>query len=59
MYDKVLMFIYCWSHKLSNQDFYERELGINHHTDVDWNKYLREVCAAELLANTYVISISQ
>ncbi|XP_075213659.1 uncharacterized protein LOC142319870 [Lycorma delicatula] len=54
-YDKILMFIYCWSHKLTSQDFCEHELGINHNTVVDWNNYLQEVYAAKLLAKPLVI----
>lgn len=54
-YDKVLVFIYCWSHKLTTLEFCERELGMNHNTVIDWNNYLREVCAAKLLANPIVI----
>ncbi|XP_046663933.1 uncharacterized protein LOC124356778 isoform X2 [Homalodisca vitripennis] len=54
-FDKVLLFIYCWSHKLTSVDFCERKLKINHNTIVDWNNYLREVCAAKLLANPLVI----
>lgn len=54
-FDKIILFIYCWSHKLTAQEFCERELGINHNTVVDWNNYLREVCAAKLLANPLVI----
>lgn len=51
------MFIYCWSQKLTTVDFCECEIGINHNTVVGWNKnnYLREVCAAKLLANPKVI----
>lgn len=49
--NKILLFIYCWSHQLTTIDYCERELEINHNTTIDWNNYLREVCAAKLLRN--------
>ena len=50
-YRDVLLFIYCWSHELTSIKFCERELGIGHTTVVDYNNFLREICANHLLAN--------
>ena len=36
-------------------NFVEHELGINHCTTVDYNNYLRKVCAADLLQNPSII----
>lgn len=48
-FDRILLFIYCWAVQMSNVEFCKRELGINHNTTVEWNKYMREVCAEKLL----------
>ena len=46
------MFIYCWSKEYTSIEFCRTELGISSdETVVDWNNYLREVCAQSLLAN--------
>lgn len=42
-FDKILQFIYWWSHEQTSIEFCERELEMNHCTVVDWNMYLREV----------------
>ena len=34
---------------MTSTQFCERELLMNKNTVVDWNNYLREVCAADLL----------
>ena len=47
---KVVSFIYYWC-----IEFCKHELGINKNTVVDWNNYMREVCAAEILTNPVVI----
>lgn len=47
--DRILLFMYCWAVQLSSVEFCKRELGINHNTTVEWNKYMREVCAEKLL----------
>jgi transposase-like protein len=48
---KILLFIYCWSKKLTTIEFCEQELEINHNTTVDWCNYMREVCADNLQRN--------
>ena len=48
---EVTLFIYCWSRELTSMSFVEHELGISHCAAVDYNNYLREVCAADLLQN--------
>ena len=53
---KVVLFLYCWSRELtsiefSKREFSKRELGISRKTVVDWNNFLRGVCANDLLAN--------
>lgn len=52
---KVVLFLYCWTKKLTTVDFCDEELGISSHTTVDWNNYIREVCAWRLLQSSTVI----
>ena len=52
---KVVLFLYCWSRELTSIEFSKRELGISSKTVVDWNNFIREVCANDLLANPPVI----
>ena len=55
-YRKVVLFIYCWSREMTSRDFCEREIEINKNTvAVDWNNFLCEVFAAELIANPIAI----
>ena len=51
-YQQVCLFIYAWSHEMASIDFCMRELEFGSvETAVDWNHYLREVCAEKLLRN--------
>lgn len=50
-YRDATLFIYCWSQELTSIKFCERELNISPATVVDYNNYLREVCAHHLLTN--------
>ena len=52
---KIVLFIYCWTKKFTTIDFCDEELGISSHTTVDWNNFLREVCAWRLLQTPTVI----
>ena len=54
-YRKVVLFIYCWSREMTSRDFCERKLEIYKKPVVDWNNFLREVFAAELIANPIAI----
>lgn len=54
-FQKVVLFIYCWSKELTSVKFCHEELNLNHNTTVDWNNYLREVCAWRLIQNSTVI----
>jgi transposase-like protein len=46
----VCMFIYAWAFEMTTFEFCKRELNIgSNETIVDWNHYLREVCAETLL----------
>jgi hypothetical protein len=45
-----LLFIYCWAHELSTIKFCRRELNVSKNTVVDFNNFIREVCAHTLLA---------
>lgn len=54
-YREIILFIYCWSHEMTTIDFCKRELNISHPTVVDYNNFLREVCASTLLANPITI----
>ena len=51
----VVLFLYCWSHELTSIKFCERELRISSQTIVDWNNFLREICALSLLAIPTII----
>lgn len=48
-YRQIVLFIYCWANEMSSVKFCERELEIGVHSVIDWNNYMREVCAATLL----------
>ena len=54
-YRNIVLFLYGWSREMTSVEFCKHELGIGHTTVVDWNNFLREVCAAELLANPVVL----
>lgn len=54
-FQKLVLFIYCWSKQLTSISFCDEELGISHATTVDWNNFLREVCAWRLLQTNHVI----
>ena len=50
-YRDIILFVYCWCYELTSIKFCERELSLSAPTIVDYNNYLREVCAASLLRN--------
>uniref|UniRef100_A0A0L8GCZ9 ISXO2-like transposase domain-containing protein n=1 Tax=Octopus bimaculoides TaxID=37653 RepID=A0A0L8GCZ9_OCTBM len=52
---KVVLFIYCWTHNTTSIELCDRELEMKAICVVDWNNYLKEVCAAHILANPRVI----
>lgn len=54
-YRQIILFIYCWSKELTNIRFCEEELGMSKSAVIDWNNYLREVCANTLINNPVVI----
>jgi transposase-like protein len=54
-YRKIILFIYCWSTELTSIVFCENELEIKKTAVIDWNNYLREVCAFTLINNPVVI----
>ena len=54
-YRTIVLFLYGWSKEMTSVLFCEHELGIRKTTVIDWNNFLREVCAAELLAHPVVI----
>lgn len=54
-YRKVVLFMYAWSKEMASIEYCKRELDIGHSSAVDWSNFLREVCAADLLANPMVI----
>lgn len=41
-----IRFIYYWTQKLTTTDWCHRHLSMANSTTVEWNNYLREVCAA-------------
>jgi hypothetical protein len=52
---QVTLFLYCWSKKLTSIKFCESELDISKCAVIDWNMYLREVCADTLIRNPIII----
>ena len=54
-YRDLILFIYCWSREMTSIKFVEHELEICHEATVDFNNYLREVCASDLIANPMII----
>ena len=52
---KVVLFIYCWSRELTSIKFCNNELDMSPPAVVDWNNYLREVCADQLLKHPMAI----
>lgn len=54
-YRQVILFVYCWSKELTSISFCESELEISESTVIDWNNYLREVCANTLIINPVII----
>ena len=54
-YRHISLFIYCWAYEMTSIQFCERELLMDKNTVVDWNNFLREVCAADLLRNPMAI----
>jgi len=51
----IILFIYCWSKEMTSIAFCEAELEISKSTVIEWNMYMREVCAENLLRNPIVI----
>ena len=41
----LVLFIYCWSREMTSVKFVEHGLGLGHSSTVNFNNYLREVCA--------------
>ena len=54
-YRDIILFIYCWSKQYTKITFVQEELGIGKDATIDFNNYLQEVCAADLLANPILI----
>ncbi|XP_023238030.1 uncharacterized protein LOC111636869 [Centruroides sculpturatus] len=49
IYWYALRFIYVWSQELYSLDFCKVQIGLDFSTIVDWNSYMREVCANSLM----------
>lgn len=45
----AIRFFYSWAYELTSIEWCERELGMNHNTTVDWNNYMRETVAGDLI----------
>lgn len=54
-YKTIIFFCYCWAHEMTSIAFCERELLMDDNTVVDWNNYLREVCAMTIINNPAII----
>ena len=55
LYRTIVLFLYGWSKEMTSVSFCEHEFGIPKATVIDWNNFLRKVCAAELLSHPIVI----
>lgn len=42
-------FMYCWCHEMTSDEFCNMKLKMNQNTVIDWNIYMREICACTLL----------
>lgn len=47
----IVFFIYAWSKELTSIKFCTEELNMSSNSIVDWNNFMREVCAHHLLRN--------
>lgn len=54
-FQTIILFIYCWSKELTSVRFCQEELEISCDTIVNFNNYLREVCAYSLMQNPPII----
>ena len=54
-YRKVVLFLYAWSREQTSIEYCQHELEIGHSSAVDWNNFVREICAMDLLATPIVI----
>ncbi|XP_076034763.1 male abnormal protein mab-31-like [Oratosquilla oratoria] len=52
---KIIIFIYSWAKDYTSSNYCNDEIEINKDTAVDFNNYLREVCAETLLKTPMVI----
>jgi transposase-like protein len=52
---QIVLFLYCWSKEMTSIKFCLNELTISESAVIDWNMYMREVCADTLLRNPIVI----
>lgn len=51
----IIFFIFSWSREYTSIKFCQEEFGMGRASIVDWNNFLREVCANTLLSNPTVI----
>ena len=51
----IILFMYYWSRDFYNIEFMQHEVGIGRERAIQFNNYLREVCAADLLAHQVII----
>ena len=45
----VVRFFYCWARELTSVELCEKELGIGNNAAIDWNNYMREAVAEDLI----------
>ena len=50
-FETVILFIFCWAEELTSIKFCKRHLNLSNKTVIDYNNFLREVCATDLLAS--------
>lgn len=50
----AVRFIYLWCQELTSGEFCEMQLDMDRSTTVDWNKYMREVCANALMSRQQI-----
>ena len=47
----IILFVYSWSRKWTSIEFATEQLDMGESAVVDYNNYMREICAEDLLAN--------
>ena len=55
-YRQVILFIYYWSQEMTSVSFCETQIEIGQNSSINWNNFLREICAMKLIENSIKLS---